>query len=84
MLKGVPSEDSPYTFTVRVVDSTWQGLAADCSVTVTIQDLPEEAVFNSGAVRLKGVCVNREYHIDRYWVQISILAPTQQVSKADS
>ncbi|XP_041375475.1 neural-cadherin-like [Gigantopelta aegis] len=53
MQKGVPSDE--YTFTVRVVDEKWQGLAADCSVTVTIQDLPEEAVYNSGAVRLSGI-----------------------------
>ena len=55
MQKGVPSntEDSPYVFTVKVEDRKFRSTVIS-TVSVVIHDLPEEAVRNSGAVRLKG------------------------------
>ena len=56
MQKGVPSntQASPYVFQVRVEDRKF-GSTVTSTVSVVIHDLPEEAVRNSGAVRLKGV-----------------------------
>ncbi len=52
MQKGVPG-NTDHTFTVDVYDSVWD-LKVESTVTVTIQDISEEAVFSSGSVRLKG------------------------------
>ena len=56
MKKGVPgnSPDLPrYEFKVDVYDSHWN-VRVRSTVTVTVQTLSEEAVANSGAVRIVG------------------------------
>lgn len=56
MLKGVPSNtpDRPkYEFKVDVYDAVWE-LKVRSTVSVVVRELSEEAVANSGAIRIKG------------------------------
>ncbi|XP_076470425.1 neural-cadherin-like [Babylonia areolata] len=52
MMKGVPSNTAatPYRFSVRVYDRVWDSTVTS-TVSVVVEDLPEEAVRNSGATR---------------------------------
>ena len=54
MLHNVPL--GTWTFKVDVSDSV-DGLTTTSTVTVLIEELPEEAPYKSGSVRLKGMCV---------------------------
>ena len=55
MKKGVPANygKDPYTFHVDVHDSEFDKTVTS-TVSITVKDLTEEAVFNSGGVRLQG------------------------------
>jgi hypothetical protein len=55
MLKGVPANSvgRPYMFSVSVYDKV-HGNTVTSTVSVTVEELSEEAVANSGAVRIKG------------------------------
>ena len=50
--------DKPGTWTFKVdVSDRVDGLTTTSTVTVLIEELPEEAPYKSGSVRLKGMCV---------------------------
>ncbi|XP_059176123.1 neural-cadherin-like [Physella acuta] len=56
MKKGVPvtAANSPYKFQVDVYDKVWQKTVTS-TVSVTVQELSDEAVWKSGAVKLSGI-----------------------------
>ncbi|CAG5122582.1 unnamed protein product, partial [Candidula unifasciata] len=60
MKKGVKANfgEEPYQFTVDVFDRQFQKTVTS-TVSVVVKDLPEEAVLNSGAVRLQGMTAER-------------------------
>ncbi|GFR69872.1 neural-cadherin [Elysia marginata] len=56
MKKGVPANyrEDPYTFHVNVHDAEFDKTVTS-TVSITVKDLSEEAVFNSGGVRIQGL-----------------------------
>ena len=55
MMKGVPANygEEPYVFRVDVHDKEFKKTVTS-TVSITVKDLSEEAVFNSGGVRIQG------------------------------
>ncbi|GFN86028.1 neural-cadherin [Plakobranchus ocellatus] len=60
MKRGVPANygDEPYIFSVDVYDFAFDKTVTS-TVAITVKDLSEEAVFNSGGVRLQGMTAEK-------------------------